>query len=170
LVFDCEKYYNINDQLNIEWSDWSGYSKSMLLDIIEYKNDNIIYLYSLEYFDHHGEGGFNVHLGSYKRSLSGGKQIRLEDSDDDLYRGCSHWYLNDNYKLFSIGKNKIIVINEFKGTLVKKDEKKNIIFYKIVENNEKILYELKLKIEDDCNKLYYINMNNKNYLIIYNFC
>ena len=46
----------------------------MLLDLIEYKNDNIIYLYSLEYFDHHGEGGFNVHLGSFKN----GNQINLE--------------------------------------------------------------------------------------------
>jgi hypothetical protein len=46
----------------------------MLLDLIEYKNDNIIYLYSLEYSDHHGEGGFNVHLGSFKN----GNQINLE--------------------------------------------------------------------------------------------
>ena len=51
---------------------------------------------------------------------------------------------------------------------IKKDEKKNIIFYKIDENNEKILYESKLKIEDNCNKLYYINANNKNYIITYN--
>ena len=215
--FDSKNYYNINDQLNIEWDSWSGYSKSLLLDIIEYKNDNIIYLYSLEYFNHHGEGGFNVNLGSYKRGLSGGKQIRLEYADDDLYSGSGHFYLDHNYKLLNIGRNKIIVItvktlfiiniskwgimkevsiiqnninnsyylndkyflflfnnetcdDEYKETLVKKNEKKNIIFYKIDENNEKILYESKLKIGDNCNKLYYININNKNYLITSTLC
>jgi len=108
--FDSENYYNINNQLNIEWNSWSGYSKSMLLDLIEYKNDNIIYLFSLEYFDHHGEGGFNVNLGSYKKELSNGERIELEDSDDDLYRGCGHWYLTQNYKLLNYERNKIIVI------------------------------------------------------------
>ena len=210
--FDSENYYNINDQLHIEWNSWSGYSKSLLLDLIEYKNDNIIYLYSLEYFDHHGEGGFNINLGSYKKDLSNGDQIKLEGADYELYRGCGHGYLKDNYKLLNNGRNNLIVMTvktvffiniskweimkkvsllqnninnsyclcenvflflfnnnpcyEFGKTVVKKDEKKNIIFYKINENNEKILYESKLEIEDNCEKLYYINMNKKNYIII----
>ena len=212
--FDSENYYNINDQLHIELNNWSGYSKSMLLDLIEFKNDNIIYLYSLEYYDHHGRGGFDVHLGSYKKDLSNGEQIELEDSDDELCRGNELQYLEKNYKLLNNGR-KIIVItsktvfiiniskweimkkvsllqnninnsyclndkyflflfnndacfDRFGEYLVKKDKKKNIIFYKIDENNEKKLYESKLKIEENFDKLYYINMNNKNYIITYN--
>jgi len=215
--FDSENYYNINDQLNIEWNSWSGYSKSMLLDLIEYKNDNIIYLFSLEYFDHHGQGGFYVNLGSYKKDLSKGERILLEDSDDELYRGNSSWYLKNNFKLLNNERNKIIAItvktvfiinisrweimkkvslvqnninssyclndkyflflfnnkpyyDKFEDILVTKDEKKNVIFYKINENNEKKLYESKMEIEDNCIKLYYINMNNKNYIINYNRC
>ena len=213
--FDSENYYNIIEQLNIEWNSWSGYSKSMLLDLIEYKNDNIIYLFSLEYFDHHGQGGFSVNLGSYKKDLSKGERIELEDSDDELYRGNNSWYLKNNYKLLNNERNKIIVItvknvfiiniskweimktvslvqnninnsyslndkcflflfnndpcyHKYEEILVTEDEKKNIIFYKIGENNEKKLYESKLEIEDNCIKLYYINMNNKNYIITYN--
>jgi len=212
--FESKNYFDINDQLDVEWDDWSGYQMSMLIDIIEYKNDNIIYLYSLEFSDHHGEGGFNVHLGSFKN----GKQIKLEDSDDELFSGCNRWYLKKNYKLLNDENNKIIVITvktvfiiniskweiikkvsllqnninnsyclndkfflflfnndpcldaynyRFAETLVKKEEKKNIIFYKIGENSEKVLYESKLKIEDNCDKLYYINVNNKNYIITY---
>ena len=213
--FESENYYNINDQLNIGWNDCSGSCKSMLLDLIEYKNDDIIYLYSLEYFDHHGDGGFTVYLGSYKTDLSNGKQIRLEESDGILYSGCEDRYLKDNYKLLNNEINKIIIMTVKKvyiiniskweimkkvsiiqnkinnsyclndeyflflfnnvtcydileKTLVNKDRKKNIIFYKIGEYNEKILYQSKLEIEDNCDKLYYINMNNKNFIITYN--
>ena len=65
----------------------------MLLDLIKYKNDNIIYLFSLEYYDHHEEGGFYVNLGSHKKDLSNVGRIELEDSDENLYRGCGHSYL-----------------------------------------------------------------------------
>ena len=76
--------------------------------------------------------------------------------------------LNDKYFLFLF--NNETCYYEFEETPVKKDEKKNIIFYKIDENNEKILYESKLKIENNYDKLYYINMNNKNYLVTCNVC
>ena len=217
--FDSENYYNINDQLlNIEFNSWSGYTKSKLLDLLEYKKNNIIYLYSLEYKDHHGDGGLDVQLGSYKTDLSDGEQIKLENSDDELFSGCNRWYLKKNYKLFNFENNRIIVITvktvfiinvsqweiikkvsllqnninnsycindkyflflfnndpcydrynyRFAETLIKKDKKKNIYIYKISENREKMLYESKLKIEDDCDKLYYININNKNYIITY---
>ena len=96
----------------------------MLIDIIEYKNNNIIYLYSLEYSDHHGYGGFNVHLGSIKN----GKQIKLEDSDDVLFSECNRWYLKKNYKLLNDESNKIIaitvktvfIINIYKWEIIKK--------------------------------------------------
>ena len=76
--------------------------------------------------------------------------------------------LNDKYFLFLFDNDPCY--GRFNETLVKKDEKKNIIFYKIGENKEKVLYESKLEIEDNCDKLYYINMNNKNYIITYNLC
>ena len=215
-LLDTENYYDINDQLNIEWNSWSGYSKSMLLDLIEYKNDYIIYLYSLEYSDHHGEGGFNVHLGSYEEKLSQGEQIDLEEANDKLFSGCDRWYLKKNYKLLNFEKDKIAVITvktvfiinvskweiinnvslsqnninnsyclhdnyflflfnndpcydrynyRFAETLVKQDEKKNIIIFKIDESNKKELYESKLKMKNNCDYLYYININNKNYII-----
>ena len=106
--FNSQDYYDITNQLHIEWSSWSGYEKAMLFDLIEYKNDNIIFLYSLEYYDHHGQGGFEVHLGSYKKELSNGEQIDLESADDELYRGDFE-YLNKNYKLSKFKRNKIIV-------------------------------------------------------------
>ena len=217
--FDSENYYDINDQIDIEWNNWSGYTKSMLIDLIEYKNDKIIYLYSLEYTDHHGEGGFNVHLSLFNEDLSNVKQIKLENSDDELFSGCDPWYLQKNYKLLKNERNNLIVItvktvfviniskweimkkvsllqnninnsyclndryflflfnnepcydrynDRFAHIIVKKDEKKNIIFYKIGENTEQIMYESKLKIEDNCDKLYYTTLNNKNYIITYN--
>ena len=79
MEFDSEDYYNIYDQLHIDFDNLSGTRKSFLLDLIEYKNDNIIYLNSLEYYDHHGDGEFNINLGSYKKDLSYGERIFLED-------------------------------------------------------------------------------------------
>ena len=80
----------------------------------------------------------------------------------------SSYYLNDKYFLFLF--NNKPCYDKFEDILVTKDEKKNVIFYKINENNEKKLYESKMEIEDNCIKLYYINMNNKNYIITYNRC
>ena len=66
----------------------------------------------MEYYDHGGDGEFNINLGSYKKDLSYGEQIFLEDSDEELYLGSGHRYLEKNYKLFNNERNNIIVITE----------------------------------------------------------
>ena len=81
----------------------------MLLDIMEYKNNNIIYLYSLEYIDHHGKGYFYTYLGSYNKNLSKGEQINLGYIDYNIYRGYTG-YLTDHFKLTSFKKNEIMVL------------------------------------------------------------
>ena len=101
-------YYDITTDLNIEFSSWSGYYRAVLFDLLAIKNDNILFLYSLEYFDHHGYGGFSVYLGSYQKEIGKGEKIKLEKGFDYLYRGQSE-YLIDNYKIENLKSNKIIV-------------------------------------------------------------
>ena len=207
--FVSEDYYDINDQLHIEFNSWSGYYKSMLLDIMEYKNNNIIYLYSLEYIDHHGEGYFYTYLGSYNKNLSKGEQINLGYIDYNIYRGYTG-YLTDHFKLTSFKKNEIMVLttrnvfiiniknweikekislppinvnnsyclkdkcflflydNYYNNKLKNNKKINNIIFMKIDDNNNKILYETNIKLNNYSNNLYYFKKNNRDYLVVHN--
>jgi len=74
--------------------------------------------------------------------------------------------LNDKYFLFLFDNTPCF--SKYGKILVKKDEKKNIIFYKIDENNDKILYQSKFEIEGNYGKLCYVHMNNKFYIITHN--
>ena len=72
------------------------------------------------------------------------------------------YYLNDKYFLFLDNK-----------CLSKKsnDENKisNIIFMKIDNNINEILFEVNLRMESKCYNLYYINKNNEKYIMSHNF-
>ena len=207
--FVSEDYYDINDQLHIEFNSWSGYYKSMLLDIMEYKNNNIIYLYSLEYIDHHDKGYFYTYLGSYNKNFSKGEQINLGYIDYNIYRGYTG-YLTDHFKLTSFKKNEIMALttrnvfiiniknweikekislppinvnnsyclkdkcflflydNYYNNKLKNNKKINNIIFMKIDDNNNKILYETNIKLNNYSNNLYYFKKNNRDYLIVHN--
>ena len=194
IVFNFQDYYDINEQLNIEWNENSGFYKSLLLDIIEYKNDNIIYLYSLEYIIYKNKGCYEVNLGFYKKESC--KYERLFFDSDEMEKDSTE-YLNKNYKITEFKRNKIIVFTIFNVFIVdvsawkiikkisflnnkiincynlkekyylflfKYQNNNNIIFYKLDEVINKIIFK-KIINFDEYYMLYFIQNKNHFYII-----
>ena len=113
-----EEDFSVNNKSYINYED-SGYTNTALLELMEFKNNYLIYFYSTEYYDHHDQGSYCLYLGVYKNYLSNRKEIYLKEDNEHISYGYDNdRYLDNHYKLDNYKINEIIAFTPFSAFII----------------------------------------------------
>jgi len=140
IQFSNTKTYNYRDDLGSEYFDYESSYNLKVINLIQFFDD-ILFIFSIERI-YKTSGDYNFMLGSYKKGLSKGNYICLEEFDFNGYPDRKdviyYKYMNKDYNIYIYNFGEIIVIGKLGIYFINPCQwkiKKEIIFSnKLIEN------------------------------------